>query len=41
MIFFIKNQDKETADYESDCLFKVDDYGFFISWKSDSKVSNG
>lgn len=32
-------KDKEAMDYESDCVFKVDEHGFFISWKSDSKVN--
>lgn len=31
-------EEKETVDYEPDCKFFVDDDGFFISWKSDSRV---
>lgn len=31
-------EDKETTEYEPNCLFKVDEYGFFIYWKSDGKV---
>ncbi|KYQ55913.1 1-phosphatidylinositol-4,5-bisphosphate phosphodiesterase [Trachymyrmex zeteki] len=30
-------EDKETTEYEPNCLFKVDEYGFFIYWKSDGK----
>ncbi|KAF7391274.1 hypothetical protein V1477_008936 [Vespula maculifrons] len=30
-------EDKETTEYEPNCMFKVDEYGFFISWKSDGK----
>jgi len=32
-------EDKETTEYEPNCLFKVDEYGFFIYWKSDGKVA--
>lgn len=32
-------EDKETTEYEPNCLFKVDEYGFFIYWKSDGKVT--
>jgi len=31
-------EDKETTEYEANCLFKVDEYGFFIYWKSNDKV---
>lgn len=31
-------EEKETIEYEPNCLFKVDEYGFFIYWKSDGKV---
>lgn len=31
-------EDKENTEYEPNCLFKVDEYGFFIYWKSDGKV---
>ncbi|XP_020283715.1 1-phosphatidylinositol 4,5-bisphosphate phosphodiesterase-like [Pseudomyrmex gracilis] len=30
-------EDKESTEYEPNCLFKVDEYGFFIYWKSDGK----
>lgn len=30
-------EDKESTDYEPKCLFKVDEYGFFIYWKSDGR----
>ncbi|XP_015429445.1 PREDICTED: 1-phosphatidylinositol 4,5-bisphosphate phosphodiesterase-like [Dufourea novaeangliae] len=30
-------EDKETTEYEPNCLFKVDEYGFFVYWKSDGK----
>ena len=33
-------QDKETSDLEPKCLFKVDEYGFFVYWKSDQRVSD-
>ena len=28
----------EDGDFESDCTVKVDDCGFFIYWKSESRV---
>ena len=31
-------EDKENFDCEPDCKFKVDDCGFFLSWKSEGKV---
>ncbi|CAL4093846.1 unnamed protein product, partial [Meganyctiphanes norvegica] len=27
-------EEKEVTDYEPDCMFKVDEYGFFVYWKS-------
>ena len=30
----------QDGDYESDCLVKVDDCGFFIYWKSEPRVSS-
>lgn len=33
-------EEKENFDYEQDCTFKIDDCGFFISWKSEGKVPN-
>lgn len=32
-------QDKDTAELEPDCLLKVDEYGFFLHWKSEPRVS--
>jgi hypothetical protein len=33
-------EEKENVEYESKCLFRVDEYGFFIYWKSEARVSN-
>jgi hypothetical protein len=33
-------EEKENVEYESKCLFRVDEYGFFIYWKSECRVSN-
>ena len=33
-------EDKESTDFEPKCLFKVDEYGFFIYWKSEGRVSS-
>ena len=33
-------EEKESFDFEAECKFKIDDCGFFISWKSDGKVIN-
>lgn len=33
------NEDKDSSDIEPNCLFKVDEYGFFIYWKSEGRVS--
>ncbi|XP_042870429.1 1-phosphatidylinositol 4,5-bisphosphate phosphodiesterase-like isoform X3 [Penaeus japonicus] len=33
-------EDKESTDYEPNCLFKVDEYGFFVYWKSDGREGN-
>ncbi|XP_055923291.1 1-phosphatidylinositol 4,5-bisphosphate phosphodiesterase isoform X2 [Eupeodes corollae] len=30
-------EDKDTTDFEKDALFRVDEYGFFLYWKSESK----
>ncbi|XP_054000864.1 1-phosphatidylinositol 4,5-bisphosphate phosphodiesterase-like isoform X1 [Hylaeus anthracinus] len=30
-------EDKETTEFEPSCMFKVDEYGFFIYWKSEGK----
>jgi phosphatidylinositol phospholipase C beta len=32
-------EEKENVEYESKCLFRVDEYGFFIYWKSEGRVS--
>lgn len=29
---------KDIQDYEKDCTFKVDEYGFFLYWKSEERV---
>ncbi|XP_075234032.1 no receptor potential A [Lycorma delicatula] len=31
------NEEKDSSDVEPGCLFKVDEYGFFIYWKSDGR----
>ena len=31
-------EEKESFDFEPDCVFKIDECGFFVSWKSDGKV---
>ncbi|XP_024084522.1 1-phosphatidylinositol 4,5-bisphosphate phosphodiesterase isoform X3 [Cimex lectularius] len=31
------NEDKDSSDIEPNCLFKVDEYGFFIYWKSEGR----
>ncbi|XP_042209261.1 1-phosphatidylinositol 4,5-bisphosphate phosphodiesterase-like isoform X2 [Homarus americanus] len=33
-------EDKESYDYEPNCTFKVDEYGFFVFWKSDGREGN-
>ncbi|XP_069998666.1 1-phosphatidylinositol 4,5-bisphosphate phosphodiesterase isoform X2 [Penaeus vannamei] len=33
-------EDKESTDYEPNCVFKVDEYGFFVYWKSDGREGN-
>ncbi|EEB13261.1 1-phosphatidylinositol-4,5-bisphosphate phosphodiesterase, putative [Pediculus humanus corporis] len=30
-------EEKDSTDFETGCLFKVDEYGFFIYWKSEGK----
>lgn len=32
-------EEKDVTDLEQNALFKVDEYGFFIYWKSEGKVS--
>ncbi|KAF6211563.1 hypothetical protein GE061_012076 [Apolygus lucorum] len=31
------SEDKDSSDSEPNCLFKVDEYGFFIYWKSEGR----
>lgn len=31
-------EEKDVTDLEQNALFKVDEYGFFIYWKSEGKV---
>lgn len=39
-IFDRWTEEKENIDYEPDCLFKVDEYGFFVYWKSAEREGN-
>ena len=32
-------EEKDSFDFEADCTFKIDECGFFISWKSEGKVT--
>lgn len=32
-------EEKDNTEIELNCLFKVDEYGFFIYWQSEGKVS--
>lgn len=32
-------EEKDNTDLELQCTFKVDQYGFFIYWKSEGRVS--
>lgn len=32
-------EEKDSSDFEQSCTFKVDEYGFFIYWKSEQRVS--
>lgn len=32
------SEEKDNTEIELNCLFKVDEYGFFIYWKSEGKV---
>lgn len=38
-IFDRWSEEKDSSDYEQSCMFKVDEYGFFIYWKSEQRVS--
>jgi phosphatidylinositol phospholipase C beta len=31
-------EDKDNTEIELNCMFKVDEYGFFIYWQSEGKV---
>lgn len=33
-------EEKDNTELEPACVFKVDEYGFFIYWKSEGKVGN-
>lgn len=33
-------EERDNSELEQRALFKVDEYGFFIYWKSDGKVIN-
>lgn len=37
-IFDRWTEEKDNTDLELACTFKVDEYGFFIYWKSEGKV---
>lgn len=36
-IFDRWTEEKDNTDYEQNCLFKVDEYGFFVYWKGDKE----
>lgn len=31
-------EEKDNSELELSCVFKVDEYGFFVYWKSEGKV---
>lgn len=33
-------EEKDSSEFEPGCMFKVDENGFFIYWKSEGKVSS-
>lgn len=33
------SEEKDNTELELNCMFKVDEYGFFIYWQSEGKVS--
>lgn len=39
--WFENEKETKENDFERDALFKVDEYGFFLYWKSEGRVSNG
>lgn len=32
-------EEKDNTEFEPGCTFKADEYGFFVYWKSEGKVS--
>lgn len=38
--WFENEKDTKDNDFEKDAMFKVDEYGFFLYWKSDGRVSD-
>ena len=32
-------EENQNFDFEAECKFKIDECGFFISWKSEGKVN--
>lgn len=36
--WFENEKDTKDNDFEKDAMFKVDEYGFFLYWKSDGRV---
>lgn len=34
-------EEKDNNEFEPGCMFKVDEYGFFVYWKSEGKVCMG
>lgn len=38
-IFDRWTEEKDSSNFEPRCMFKVDQYGFFIYWKSEPNVS--
>lgn len=38
-IFDRWTEEKDNTDLELNCTFKVDEYGFFIYWKGEGRVS--
>lgn len=37
--WFENEKETKENDFERDALFKVDEYGFFLYWKSEGRVS--
>lgn len=38
--WFENEKETKENDFEKDALFRVDEYGFFLYWKSDGRVSD-